>query len=113
MKNNTIYVLSEQDLNNIINAVEMIASYKEKISTVNFFEKAQLLKNKDDGEFFIKEATKEIEKYSDLINIIKEMNKKVSNDVNSIKEQNKLIESMIQNLKNKVDETNINTNINS
>lgn len=110
-----IYILSEKDLDSIINAVERKASLKERLATIKTFKKANLLKEDDNSNRFIEEVDKQIERYSDLIEYLKESNRKLPNeeDVNAIKEHNALLLEMLNKLKEKVNESDLSPYINS
>lgn len=111
--NENVYILSEKDLNSIINAVEKIASFKERISIVKSFSQANLLKENDNSSSFIEEVTKQIDRYTDLIEYIKESNKKIPEDENTVKEHQKTLSEMFNKLKKKVDEANFSPYFNS
>ena len=110
-----IYILSEKDLDSIINAVERKASLQERLATIKTFKKANLLKEDDNSNRFIEEVDKQIERYSDLIEYLKESNRKLPNeeDVNVIKAHTDLLLEMLNKLKEKVDEADLSPYINS
>lgn len=110
-----IYILSEKDLNSIINAAERMSSLKERLSTIKTFKKANLLKEDDNSNRFIEEVDKQVERYSDLIEYLKESNRKLPNeeDVNATKEHNALLLEMLNKLKEKVNEADLSPYINS
>ena len=110
-----VYILSEKDLNSIINAVERKASLTERLATIKTFKNANLLKEDDNSNRFIEEVDKQIERYSDLIEYLKESNRKLPNeeDVNAIKANTDLLLEMLNKLKEKVDEADISPYFNS
>lgn len=111
--NENVYILSEKDLNSIINAVEKIASFKERISIVKSFSQANLLKESDSNNLFVEEVEKQIDRYTDLIEYLKESNKKIPEDENAFKEHQKVLSEMFNKLKKKVDEADLSPYFNS
>lgn len=108
-----IYILSEKDLDSIINAVERKASLKERLATIKTFKKANLLKEDDNSNRFMEEVEKQIDRYTDLIEYLKESNKKIPDDENAFKEHQKVLSEMFNKLKKKVDEADLSPYINS
>lgn len=108
-----VYILSEKDLNSIINAVEKKASLKERLATIKTFKKANLLKESDNSNLFVEEVEKQIDRYSDLIEFIKESSKKIPEDENTFKEHQKVLSEMFNKLKKKVDEADLSPYFNS